>query len=53
MTMTYCRGCGNDVHITHKDEDCPADNADLKTPDHLKASRIHEREVEEDPGSGW
>jgi len=39
MTMTYCRGCQRDVHITHKDEDCPADNADLKTPMCLRGRR--------------
>jgi len=26
--MTYCRSCGEDVHITHDDEDCPAGEAD-------------------------
>lgn len=44
--MTYCRGCGEDVHITHDDEDCPAGDADLRTPDHLKADRVHEERHE-------
>ena len=37
MTMTYCRACGNDVHITHSDDECPAGNADLRVPDDLRA----------------
>jgi hypothetical protein len=49
MTMTYCRGCKSDVHITHKDSDCPNNNADLRVPDELKASNV-ERQMQ--PGEG-
>lgn len=44
MTMTYCRTCGNDVHITH---DCPEGEADLRVPVELRASRVESEGVEE------
>jgi hypothetical protein len=53
MTETWCRGCKQTVHITHSDDECEAGNANLKVPSELKASRVHEREAEEKPGSGW
>jgi hypothetical protein len=52
MTETYCRSCRQTVHITHSDDDCPKDDADIKTPDHLKPKNVHKREGEE-PGGGW
>lgn len=36
MTMTYCRSCGEDVHITHGDDDCPEGDANLRVPDELR-----------------
>ncbi len=44
MTMCYCRTCGRDVHITHKEEDCDGD-PDLSTPDCLKPEP---REIRDD-----
>jgi hypothetical protein len=46
MTVTYCRGCATDVHITHDDADCPANDADLRTPPDLRASRVAAQEGE-------
>ena len=37
MTMSYCRGCKRDVHITHSDEDCEAGAANLRVPDELRS----------------
>lgn len=36
MTMTYCRSCGRDVHITHKADECDGCDGDetpnMRTP---------------------
>jgi len=44
MTETYCHNCGETVSITHSDEDCPAGNADIRTPPHLRAHRAEQYE---------
>lgn len=46
MTMTYCRTCDADVHITHDAEDCSGE-PNLKVPSDLRASRV-EREVSDE-----
>jgi len=48
MTMTYCRTCGKDVHITHDESECEGE-PNLRTPDSLKASRVERQEADE-PG---
>jgi len=45
MTMCYCRTCGRDVHITHKEEDCDGE-PNLSTPDSLKPEP---RETRDEP----
>jgi len=52
MTMTYCRACGNDVYITHKDDDCPAGEADLRVPEGLRGPIERDPEPERGEGGG-
>lgn len=43
MTMTSCRTCGRDVHLTHDADECTGE-PDLRVPDDLKADRVARRE---------
>jgi hypothetical protein len=38
MTMSYCRTCGRDVHITHDADECDGE-PDLRVPDALREER--------------
>jgi len=52
MTMTTCRTCGKDVHITHSADECPecsdGETPNLRTPDCLKKD-LHEPEPRDEP----
>jgi len=50
MTMTYCRSCQQDVHITHSADECVVDNPDVRTPDEVRAAAQEPRDEPEDTG---
>jgi len=46
MTMTYCRTCQRDVHITHDEEECTGE-PNLRVPDELRGERVAREEHDE------